>query len=247
MSTHDNRSNEGGFPRDSFASEATRAISTSRTADAEYESKHGGGSISDDDGFDAADARDTTAPAHPADDFATEPERGPARWTGGADLGLLILRLVVGGTFVAHGAQKLFGVLGGPGRDGFAKFLYSNGFHHIQALTWVTGGTELVGGGLLVLGLFTPLAAAGLLAVIGNAIALKVHPSVIDAGWLTPGGKGFEYEAVLAAGAAALLFAGSGRIALDFRRVWFRRPLLFAFICLLVAGAAAAAIWFGSR
>lgn len=214
-------------------------MSTSQMADAEYESKHGGGVPAEADGFEEDSHGDT--------DFVEERVREPRRWTGGADLGLLILRLVVGGTFIAHGAQHLFGVLGGPGRDGFAKFLYSNGFHHIQALTWATGGTEIVGGGLLVLGLFTPLAAAGLLAVIGNAIAIKVHPNMIDAGWLSPGGKGFEYELVLAAASAGLLFTGPGRVALDIGRSWFRRPLAFGFVCLLIAGGAAAGVWLGAR
>lgn len=222
-------------------------MSTSQLADAEYESKHGRGIDPDLGEFDEEHSDGGAGSAAPPTGLADESVRRPSRWTGGADLGLLLLRLVVGGTFIAHGSQKLFGVLGGPGRDGFAKFLYSNGFHHIQLLTWVTGGTELAGGALIVLGLLTPLAAAGLLAVIGNAIALKVHPSMIDFGWLTPGGKGFELELALAAGAAGLLFAGPGRAALDFGRAWFRRPLIFGFICLIIAGAASAGIWFGAR
>lgn len=226
-------------------------MSPSRVAGAEYESKHGRGNLPDEDFAEPGPTAARIAPPADLPGYGDEgeDERTPSRWTGGADLGLLLLRLVIGGTFIAHGSQKLFGVLGGPGKDGFAKFLYGMGFHHIQLLTYLTGGTEIAGGALLVLGLFTPLAAAGLLAVVGLALGLKVHPSQVQTGfgWLAPGGKGFDLELSLAASAVALLFAGPGRIALDFRRAWWRKPLAFGFVSLLIAGAAAAGIWFGAR
>ena len=40
---------------------------------------------------------------------------------------LLILRIVVGVLFMGHGAQKLFGVFGGPGLGGFAGWLQGLG------------------------------------------------------------------------------------------------------------------------
>lgn len=226
-------------------------LSPSRVAEAEYESKHGRGNLPDADFDESGGVTGKIAP--PADlpsyDDGIEDERVPSRWTGGADLGLLLLRLVIGGTFIAHGSQKMFGVLGGPGREGFAKVLYGMGFHHIQLLTYVTGCTEITGGALLVLGLFTPLAAAGVLAVVGLALGMKVHPSQLQTGfgWLAPGGKGFDLELSLAAAALAMVFTGPGRIALDFRKVWWRKPLAFGFVSLLIAGGAAAGIWFGAR
>src|SRR5699024_441272 len=84
------------------------------------------------------------------------------RWHRGLDLGLLVLRVVLGGTMFGHGMQKLFGLFAGPGIDGFADALGAEfGFSdHTTLLTWITALTESLGGLLLVVGLFSPLAAA---------------------------------------------------------------------------------------
>lgn len=152
-------------------------------------------------------------------------------WHGGADLGLLVLRLVVGGTFIAHGLQHLFGLFHGIGEHAFAHSLATAGYKYTDILAWVAGGTELAGGGLLVLGLFTPLAAAGLLALMANVIVLK-WPLGFFA-------SGYELELVLAAASFALLFSGPGRASLDRPTPWFRRPGVNGFIFLVIAAAAA--------
>ncbi|MFD1146131.1 DoxX family protein [Saccharothrix hoggarensis] len=168
------------------------------------------------------------------DTFDDEDERKPFGWTASADIGLLVLRLALGGAFVVHGLQKVFGLFGGPGIDGFTRYLQSAGFREARILAWVTGVTELGGGALLVLGLFTPLAAAGVLGVMANVIALKYR-----GGYFAP--NGVELEAAYAAMAFAVLFAGPGRAAIDHNRSWFRHPLLSGFLCLLVAAGATAA------
>jgi putative oxidoreductase len=172
-------------------------------------------------------------PAH-YDAFAEDDERKAFGWTASADIGLLVLRLALGGAFVMHGLQKVFGLFGGPGIDAFAGYLQSVGFREARILAWVTGVTELGGGALLVLGLFTPLAAAGVLGVMANVIALKYR-----GGFFAP--KGVELEAVYAAMAFAVLFAGPGRAAIDNNRSWFRHPLMAGFICLILAAGATAA------
>lgn len=166
-------------------------------------------------------------------------QRQPRPWTAGADLGLLILRLSLGALFLAHGSQKLFGVLGGPGSFGFARALESMGFQQASTLALVTGGTELLSGALLVLGLFTPLAAAGIVGLMASAVF--VH---LGRGFFQTSG-GFEYEAVLGAVALGLMFTGSGRAGLDNGRWWFRRPLAAGFIGLVVAAGAAAGVLVG--
>lgn len=178
----------------------------------------------------------TTFMNAPAGHSFDEDERAISRWHGGADLGLLVMRLVLGAIFLAHGSQKVFGVLGGPGIDGFARFLESGGYRDARTLAWATGVTELAGGGLVVLGLFTPLAAAGLVAVLANALLLKWR-----GGFFLP--TGVEYEVAVAALATGLAFTGPGRVALDNGRPWYRHPLVSGFTCLIIAAGVAAAVF----
>lgn len=176
----------------------------------------------------------------PRDDDPFEDERKKFGWTAGPDIGLLGLRAVLGGIFVLHGLQKVFGLFGGPGINGFAQSLEKMGYRESVVLAWVTGITELVGGGLLVLGLFTPLAAAGLLAVMANVIALQYK-----GGFFGP--NGVELELALAGMAFAALFAGPGRAALDYNRSWFRHPLVAGFIALVIGIGGAAVTYFVFR
>lgn len=165
----------------------------------------------------------------------TRPERRPVPSNGSADIGLLLLRLVVGGLFFAHGAQKIFSMWGGQGITRTAENLAAYGFVAQQtSLAWALGIVELAAGAFLVLGLFTPLAAAGLLAIKIVALLVKI-PAVEFFAAQAP--DAIEVDILLAGGAAALLFAGAGRIALDNGRTWLRRPMPYAVVCLLVTAA----------
>ncbi|MFD4674700.1 DoxX family protein [Lentzea sp. NPDC058450] len=174
------------------------------------------------------------------DDDLFADDRKKFGWTAGPDLGLLGLRAVLGGIFLLHGLQKVFGLFGGPGINGFAQSLEKMGYREPTVLAWVTGVTELAGGGLIVLGLFTPLAAAGLLAVMANVIALKYK-----GGFFGP--NGVELELALAGMAFTALFAGPGRAALDYNRSWFRHPLAAGFIALVIGAGGAAVTFFVFR
>src|SRR6188768_526065 len=90
------------------------------------------------------------------------------------DFGLLILRVVVGTTLAAHGAQKLFGWFGGPGLQGLGSWLESIGFVPGRRQALLAGLSEGAGGLLLALGLLTPVAAGITLAVMAVA-AISVH------------------------------------------------------------------------
>lgn len=166
-------------------------------------------------------------------------ERGSrTRWHGGLDFALLVLRVVLGATMLGHGLQKLFGLFGGPGIGGFAEALSSiYGFTgYTTLLSWITALTETVGGGLLILGLFTPLAAAGLLGVATSVVFVQFG------GGFFGEPSGFEYEVLLATSAFVLLFTGAGRLSVDVHTPWRRKPMPYAVLGLLLTSAACVVI-----
>src|SRR5262245_32258505 len=126
------------------------------------------------------------------------------------DLGLLILRVVVGLVIAAHGAQKLFGWFGGPGLKGFSGGMASMGLR--PAWLWgLMGGLGEFGGGLLLaLGLLNPLGSLGLIGAMAMAIALA-HWS--KGFWGSKGG--YEYPLVLLISSAVLGLVGPGAYSLD--------------------------------
>jgi putative oxidoreductase len=126
------------------------------------------------------------------------------------DVGLLVLRVVVGLLLAGHGAQKLFGSFGGPGMTGTAGWLASIGLRPPHFWAALAGLSEFVGGLLVLLGLGSSLGPLAILAPMLVAI-LKVHlPNGL---WNENGGV----ELPLTNIAAALLLAltGPGRYSLD--------------------------------
>jgi putative oxidoreductase len=128
---------------------------------------------------------------------------------------MLLLRLVVGLTMAAHGAQKLFGWLGGPGFAGTAHFLEQMGFRPGELHAMLSGGAEFGGGLLLAFGLLTPLGAA---AVTGSMLA-AIATVTSQNGFISAKG-GYEYNLVLIASALAVAFAGPGGLSLDEALGW---------------------------
>lgn len=171
-------------------------------------------------------------------DSVDEPRPRPA-WHGGADFGLLVLRLTLAALFVAHGVQHLFGWLNGPGLSGTEKMIAGFGYSHTTLLAWVNGVAEIAGGVLVGLGLFTPAGAAALLGVVASAIAVKANVHVFAAG--------AELEIVYAAAALTVLFAGPGRVSLDRHTPWYRKAPTFGVVFLVIALGAAAGLYFGLR
>ncbi|HEY8529476.1 MAG TPA: DoxX family protein [Paenibacillaceae bacterium] len=126
------------------------------------------------------------------------------------DLGLLIIRLVVGLTFAAHGAQKLFGWLGGYGPKGTGGWMESIGLRPGVAMAVIAGLIEFAGGLCFAAGLITPLAGVLLALVMIVAIA-KVH---IPKGFWNSNG-GYEFNLVLVAVTVGVALTGAGAYSLD--------------------------------
>jgi putative oxidoreductase len=126
------------------------------------------------------------------------------------ELGLLVLRVVVGALFVGHGAQKLFGLFGGHGVTGTAGFFDQIGLRPARLHAVASGIAEAAGGVLLALGLVTPLAAVLLTAVMTAAV-LTVH--LRNGLWASA--NGYEYNLVMVAVVFALAAVGAGDWSLD--------------------------------
>ena len=125
-----------------------------------------------------------------------------------AEFAPLVVRAIVGVIMAAHGLQKL---LGGPAN--FGGVLGQLGVPAPTLMAFVVTFVELVGGILLVVGLFSRLAA--LLLTIDLVVAILLVK--VGVGFLSPqsGGVGAELDLALIAGFLAVLFAGPGRISLD--------------------------------
>jgi putative oxidoreductase len=127
-----------------------------------------------------------------------------------ADIGLLVLRLGLGLTFAAHGAQKAFGWWNGPGAAGWRGAMERMGFRPVGFFAAVSTGIELVGGIFMALGLLTPF-IAGLLIAQTVVIIAKAHWSK---GFFSTAG-GFEFPLSLGLAALAIALIGPGAVSLD--------------------------------
>lgn len=127
-----------------------------------------------------------------------------------ADIGLLVLRLGLGLTFAAHGAQKAFGWWNGPGAVGWRAAMERMGFRPVGLFAAASTGIELVGGIFMALGLLTPF-VAGILVAQTVVIIAKVHWSK---GFFNTAG-GYEFPLSLGLAAAAIALLGPGGVSLD--------------------------------
>ena len=162
---------------------------------------------------------------------------------GTQHLGLLVLRVGLGVVLGAHGLQKLFGWWGGSGVTGFKNSLSDVGYQHADILAYVSAGGETVAGVLLVLGLFTPVAAAGALAFLINGLlaTISARPHSHPFSFFLPEGQ--EYQITLIVLAVAVILCGPGRYGLDAGRGWAHRPFIGSFVALLAGISAGIAVW----
>ena len=128
-------------------------------------------------------------------------------------LGRLALRTAVGGLFIGHGTQKLFGWFEGYGLDNTAQMFGSLGLRPAKAHAIAAGAAEAGGGAAILLGAFTPLASSALIATMLTAIR-TVHGK--NGPWVT--NQGYEYNVVLIAAALVLAETGPGSPSIDSAR-----------------------------
>lgn len=129
------------------------------------------------------------------------------------DLGLLLIRLVVGLTFVGHGAQKLFGWFGGPGPVKFGEWLGTLGIT-TRGKTWaiLAGLFEFIGGILFLAGVLTWLGAFLIVIVMIDAI-FTVHRK--NGFWIANGG--YEYNLILITIVIGVAIIGPGSYVLIYK------------------------------
>jgi putative oxidoreductase len=125
-------------------------------------------------------------------------------------VGRLFLRAIIGGIFVSHGAQKLFGWFGGHGLKGTSQGFERMGMRPGRVHATAASVTEVASGTLSLLGLAPPLAASGITAVMLTAIH-RVHKKN---GFFNSNG-GYEFNLVLIGAGLALAEAGPGEPSLD--------------------------------
>ena len=118
---------------------------------------------------------------------------------------ILVTRLLLGGLFVGHGAQKVFGWFGGFGPDGTGGWLESLGVKPGRQHAMAAGASEMAGGALLALGLATPAAGAAITGVMTTAIRTVHQP---NGPWVTD--NGWEYPAVVIATVLTVVELGPG-------------------------------------
>ena len=126
------------------------------------------------------------------------------------DVGLLVLRVVVGVVFAMHGMQKLFGWFGGGGFAGTSKWFASLGFGDGRVATAMAGGSEILGGLGLAAGLLTPLAA---MAMVGTMTTAALVNNADNGFWSAS--KGWELNLYLMVIPVVVAITGPGRWSLD--------------------------------
>ena len=131
------------------------------------------------------------------------------------DLTGFVLRIVLGGIILPHGAQKLLGWFGGYGFTSTMKF-----FTDTMKLPWIVAllviVIEFFGAAALIAGFASRLWALGLLVIMLGAIITTNYKNGLFMNWFgTQNGEGYEYHLLVIGICIAIILAGSGRYSID--------------------------------
>lgn len=159
---------------------------------------------------------------------------------GTLSFGLLLLRVTLGGLLLAHGLQHLFALGGAPDvetlGDNLAIYKFSD---------WIAFGipvTQVVAGGLLILGLLTPLGAA-FGAIVSGFLALHNLAAESTSLWPESLNPQVHVWGLYALVALVLIFTGPGGISLDRNRGFVRRPLASSWIFAILSLGGIVGVW----
>lgn len=125
------------------------------------------------------------------------------------DLALLVFRCGIGAVMLAHGINHIWG---GGKIEGTAGWFGSMGMRPALVQAWLASVTEIGAGALLVLGLFTPLGAAGVVGVMAVAGAINHRGNGF---FIFRPGEGWEYVMTLGLCGVVLGAVGPGSWSLD--------------------------------
>ena len=151
-----------------------------------------------------------------------------------ADLALLAFRVAVGIVFLAHGYNHIFG---GGKIAGTGRWFESLGMRPGWLHAWLASLTELGCGVLLLAGLLTPLACAG---VIGVMLVAWITNHLRNGFFIFRPGEGYEYVMTLTFAAVGLGGVGPGRWSLDHAAGWFDPPGWLGLAITLIGGVGGA-------
>lgn len=148
-----------------------------------------------------------------------------------ADVSLLALRASLGIVFLAHGYNH---IEGGGKIAGTANWFESLGMRPGILHAWFASLTELGAGAMLLLGLATPLACAGVIGIM--VVAWVTHHRGKGFFVFHRPVEGYEYVMTLTLTAIGLAGIGAGDWSLDHQFGWFGAPGWWALGIALVAG-----------
>jgi len=130
------------------------------------------------------------------------------------DTALLLIRLILGLVFLAHGAQKVFGLFGGHGLQATVQFMTKSGMPVI--VPYLVSFGELAAGIGFIFGFLTRIAAAGMFLEMLGGVFLIHWKNGFFMNWEgNQKGEGFEYTLTLCVICLALLISGAGAYSID--------------------------------
>ena len=131
------------------------------------------------------------------------------------DVASLVLRVVLGIVFFAHGAQLALGWFGGNGFSATMQFFTQN-MHIPTVFAFLAIMAQFLGSLGLIVGLLTRVAAFGIAVVMLVATVMIHLPVGFFMNWFgNQKGEGYEYHLLAMVIALALMIKGGGKASID--------------------------------